>query len=216
MRNIIFDMGNVLIHFKPERFIAREGVDDAADRELLLETVFHSPDWPRLDLGELNTDELAARLLPRLPDRLRDVGRRLICAWYDPIEPIPGMADFVRQCKERGWGVYLLSNAGFNQREYWPGIPGNECFDGVVVSAFEGCLKPDPAIYRTLLARYRLDPADCVFVDDMPVNVRGATAVGMRGVVFDGDVDALRWTIFGESHDFTPTNAKGASPCSTD
>ena len=216
MPNIIFDMGNVLIHFKPERFIEREGVADGADRRLLLETIFRSPDWPRLDLGELKEDGLAALLLPRLPERLRGVGQRLICRWYDPIEPIPGMADLVRACKARGWGVYLLSNAGLNHREYWPGVPGSECFDGAVVSAFEGCLKPDPAIYRTLLARYRLDPVDCVFVDDMPANVRGATAVGMRGVVFDGDVDALRRAIFGEFPDTIPTNAKGASPCSTD
>ncbi len=197
MQNIIFDMGNVLIRYAPEHFVEREGVADPADRALLLENIFHSPDWPRLDWGELDEADLAARALPKLPPRLHAAALRLIFAWEQPLEPIPGMADFVRSCKARGCGVYLLSNASHRQPTYWPRIPGSECFDGAVVSAFEGCVKPLPEFYIALLTRYNLQAEDCVFIDDLPRNVAGAEAVGMRGVLFDGDVDALRRAVFG-------------------
>ena len=195
MQNIIFDMGNVLIVFDPARFIERAGVDDPADRRLLMDGVFRSPDWPRLDLGELSEEALAALILPRLPERLCDVARQLICEWHVPIEPVPGMAEFIGACKARGFGIYLLSNAGLNHRAYWHRIPGSEYFDGVVVSAYERCVKPHKEIYRRLLDRYGLRAADCVFVDDLPANVAGAVAVGMRGIAFDGSVDALRRAI---------------------
>ena len=54
-----------------------------------------------------------------------------------------------------------------------------------MVSGDEKVIKPDPAIYRILFDRYRLQPADCVFVDDSAKNVRGAEATGMRGLLFE-------------------------------
>jgi 2-haloacid dehalogenase len=57
-------------------------------------------------------------------------------------------------------------------------------FDGLVVSAHEGLLKPDPRIYRCLCERYGLAAQDCFFIDDRPENVAGARAVGMWGHVF--------------------------------
>lgn len=197
MRNIIFDMGNVLIAYDPERFLDREGIADAGDRRRLNAAVFGSPDWARLDRGELDEPEFADLALARLPARLHAVARRLIFHWEQPMEPVPGMADFVRECKDRGMGVYLLSNASRRQREYWPDIPGSALFDGAVVSAFERCVKPMPGIYRILLERYGLNAEECVFVDDVPANVAAAKDAGMEGILFGGDVRALRTAVLG-------------------
>ncbi len=108
------------------------------------------------------------------------------------MEPIPGMAQFVRECKAKGLGVYLLSNASARQPRYWPRIPGSECFDGAVISALERCLKPEVKIYRILLERYRLKADESLFVDDVAANVEGAARAGLRGFQFSGDVEALR------------------------
>ena len=192
MRNIVFDMGNVLIYFTPRHFIEREGIGDPADRELLMQAVYHSPEWPGMDRGELDEPEMEAIARARLPERLHAAAHRLIWSWEVPVEPVPGMAELVRACKARGMGVYMLSNASRRQPEYFGSIPGSECFDGKVISALERRVKPDPEIYRILLSRFGLRAEDCLFVDDMPVNVSGAEAVGMKGFHFTGDVEALR------------------------
>ena len=192
MRNIVFDMGNVLINYDPVWFVERLGPLPEGDRALLLREIFHSPDWPRLDAGEIREADLEAAALARLPERLHAAARRLIYRWEEPSEPVPGMAEFIRACKGRGFGIYLLSNASLRQKDYWPGIPGSECFDGRVVSAEERCVKPDPRIYRILLERYGLRAEECLFVDDVPANVEGARARGMEAFLFTGDVGALR------------------------
>ncbi|MGX8706075.1 MAG: HAD family hydrolase [bacterium] len=195
MRNIIFDMGGVLLRFDPEHFLAREALSDA-DRALLMAAVFRAPEWPMLDSGALDEADMEPIALSKLPERLHAVAHRLIFDWEEPIEPIPGMAELVAECKNRGYSVYLLSNASRRQPEYWPKIPGSEHFDGGVVSAFERQVKPNPEIYHTLLNRFHLSPADCLFIDDMQRNVDAAIAVGMCAVRFTGDVQAIRKAIF--------------------
>ncbi len=192
MKNVIFDMGNVLIRFDPESFLDREGILDPEDRTLMMNAVFLSPEWPMQDKGTIDEAGLLGIVRGRLPARLHESARRLIFAWEKLSEPIPGMAGFVRECKAAGLGIYLLSNASIRQPSYWPDIPGSECFDGTVISAYERLLKPSPEIYRLLLRRFRLAAEDCLFVDDTPANVEGARAVGMQGFHFTGDVPALR------------------------
>ena len=198
IRNVVFDMGNVLIRFDPVHFVERAGVESPEDRKALLDAIFFSPEWPGMDRGDLDEPELYAIARRRLPERLHDAAHALIFSWEKPMEPIPGMADFARDCKRAGLGVYLLSNASRRQREYWPDIPGSEYFDGAVISAPLRLTKPDKAIYRALLDQFHLDAAECLFIDDMPVNVAGAIEAGMRGIVFSGNVSALRRAVFGE------------------
>ncbi len=64
-------------------------------------------------------------------------------------------------------------------------------FEGVVVSGVEGVAKPDPALFRLVLDRYRLDPAATVFVDDSPANVAAAAELGLRALLFH-DPETLR------------------------
>lgn len=192
LKNIIFDMGNVLIRYEPEYFIDRLGIESNSDRRLLLNSIFRSPDWPLLDRGELSEDELETRVRERLPERLHDYAHQLIFEWDVPIEPVPGMADFIADCKRAGTGVYLLSNASLRQREYWNRIPGHEHFDGRVVSAEVRCVKPMPEIYRYLVDTYKLDAQECLFVDDVWENINAAEQVGIRGFLFTGNVETLR------------------------
>lgn len=192
LHSIILDMGNVLLRYDPEHFLDRLEIYDPQDRALLLHEIFHSPLWPKLDSGELTEAGLEEHALKNLPQRLHAAAHKLIFAWDDPIEPTPGMAAFLTDCKSAGLGLYLLSNASARQPEYWPRVPGSPLFDGVVVSAFCRCVKPGEEIYRHLLEKYHLDPKGCLFVDDMEANVYTAEALGIHGFVFTGDVPALR------------------------
>lgn len=199
MKNLIFDMGGVLIRYDPEYFLMREGVLDSSDRDILMKAVFHSPEWAMMDMGLLDEAGMEPIALAKLPSRLHAVAHRLIFEWNNPLEPIPGMADFIRECKADGYGIYLLSNASTMQPTYWQQIPGSEYFDGVVISALEKCVKPQQEIFRVLLNRFQLEATDCVFIDDVQRNVDGAEAVGIKGVRFTGDVQELRSKILNQS-----------------
>ena len=192
MKNLIFDMGGVLITYDPEYFLTRSGIVDADDRAMLLGAVFRSPEWGMLDNGTLDEAGLEPIALSRLPERLHAVARSLIWEWFRPLEPIPGMAELIAAYKARGCGIYLLSNASYMQPEYWPDIPGSGLFDGAVVSALEKRVKPEPEIFHILLDRYGLRAEDCVFIDDMQKNVDAAEAVGIKGIRFDGSAEHLR------------------------
>ena len=192
LRNMIFDMGNVLIKYDPAYFIQRTGIADAQDREALLDAVFRSADWALTDAGVIDEDELLGRVQRHLPQRLHGFARELIFHWNEPLEPIAGMEEFIAECKGNGLGVYLLSNASRRQKEYWMDIPGSRYFDGAVVSAFEGCVKPDAKIFRNLLERFHLRAEESLFVDDVQENVAGAERAGLMGFHFTGDVNALR------------------------
>lgn len=195
LRNMIFDMGGVLTEFDPEYFVSTLNLDDPGDAELLLNEVFRCEGWKLNDLGESTEAELEEHVFARIPDRLHEAAHRLIFEWDRISRPIKGMAELVRDCKAAGLGIYLLSNATMRQPEYWPSIPGSEYFDGTFVSAFYRMLKPSRGIFEKMLAAFGLTAEECLFVDDMKVNVDGAVAAGLQGFHFTGDADALRTAI---------------------
>ena len=197
MKNIVFDMGNVLIRWAPAHFIEREGITDPSDAALLMSAIFRSDEWPMLDGGDIDEPEMLQIAKTRLPERLHKTAERLIFSWNDPIEPISGMAELIAGLKSEGKGIYLLSNASRRQAEYWPSVPGSGYFDGCIISAAEGVKKPSPEIYRLLLGRFGLKAEETVFIDDVKANADGAEAVGIKGIVFDGDAAKLRMTLAG-------------------
>lgn len=192
IRNVVFDMGNVLIHWKPNLFVEDLGVPEG-DRALLLREVFGSVEWIQMDRGTLSMEDGLDVICRRLPERLRGPARELTLNWWRRwLLPVEGMADLVRELKGLGYGVYLLSNAKEDLPLYFDRIPGSECFDGKIVSADWKLLKPQPEIYETLLREYGLRAEECLFIDDLNINIEGAWLVGMDGAIFDGDLPRLR------------------------
>ena len=195
LKNIIFDMGNVLIEYEPECFIERVGITDEADKQQLMCEIFLSQEWKLNDKGELDEAQLEEIVLKRIDKHLHEASHRLIYGWDRLSKPIDGMAQLVRDCKAAGLGVYLLSNASRRQPEYWVNIPGNEYFDDTFVSAFYLCLKPSAQIYTMALEKFGVKADQCLFVDDTLRNVEGAMQVGLHGFHFTGNADKLREAI---------------------
>ncbi len=192
IRNIIFDMGGVLISWHPELFIDRLGVAEA-DRPLLLREVFGSVEWIQMDRGVLSFEDASSSMCRRLPERLHGTVRELVFDWWKrPLVPMEGMADLVREVRSLGYGVYLLSNASVDLPRYFGRIPGSECFDGRIVSAEWKLLKPQPEIYRLLLRQFGLKAEECFFVADLSINVEAAVYTGMSGAIFRGAEDLRR------------------------
>lgn len=191
IRNIIFDMGNVLIHFRPEVYVGRLGVTEEEAHQLLRQ-VFRSVEWVQMDHGLIDEEEAVRRVCRRLPGHLHEDVRRLVFEWDEPIMPVEGMYELTEELKQAGYGIYLLSNASVRHPRYWPKIPASRFFDGLVVSAEEGIMEPREEIYLLLCSRFGLDPGECFFIDDLPANVETARYVGMDGMVFGGSAAEAR------------------------
>lgn len=191
IKNIVFDMGNVLLPFQPQTYLDTF-VETDIDKELLMQEVFHSLEWLQMDTGDLDIPEALASVQERLPERLHEVARRLFYEWPEILPPIEGMEALVLELKGRGLHTYLLSNVGryfYDIRRHAPAI---RHMDGELISADCRIVKPFPGIYHELFDKFGLVPGECYFVDDSSLNIYGAMQVGMDGFVFHGDVDALR------------------------
>ena len=191
IQNILFDMGNVLIHFDRKLFLDRLPVSEA-EKQLLLREVFLSVEWVQMDRGILTEPEAETQMCRRLPDHLHEAVHSLVSLWDEPMLPVAGMAELVEELKQNGYGIYLLSNASLRQHAYWHRIPGWQFFDGKIISADEKVMKPHPDFYRLALERFDLTPETCFFVDDVPANIEGALYCGIPGAVFHKDVTLLR------------------------
>ncbi|MBQ9648516.1 MAG: HAD family phosphatase [Oscillospiraceae bacterium] len=191
IRNIIFDMGNVLLRFEPELFMERLGVAPE-DRPLLWREIYHSREWVQMDHGTLLEADAAQIIAARVPERLRGAVEKLVTQWDRPLLEVEGMRELAAELKSMGYKLYLLSNAGKRQHDYWPRLPVSQYFDGKLISADVRLLKPDYAIYRLLCERFSLEPAECFFIDDNPPNIEAAYCCGIDGAVFHNDVAVLR------------------------
>ena len=191
IRNVVFDMGGVLIAWDPARIAARLDLEEE-DARLLEREIFRSVEWVSLDRGTLTETQALERFCARLPERLHPSAERCVYWWKEPLWPVEGMAALIGELKELGFGVYLLSNATSALHTYFPRIPGAALFDGKLVSADWKLLKPQHEIYEQFFSLHGLQPETCFFIDDAPVNIEGASRVGLWGTVFYGDLPRLR------------------------
>lgn len=193
IRNIIFDMGQVLIRFNTEVFLDRFASDyTTEERTLLLREVYLSAEWIMQDRGTHTPEQTVEIVCRHLPEKLHEAVYNLVCRWNEDIIPVEGMKELVEELKGKGYGIYLLSNAAKDLPDYWQRIPGHEYFDDLCVSAFHGFIKPQPELYRCALQRFKVVPEESVFIDDVPANIEAALNVGMQGIVYHDDIAELR------------------------
>lgn len=192
IKNVVFDFGQVLVRFDPA-YMVGVYVSDPDDKALLANVVFDRLYWNDLDSGRLGHDEAFELMSQRLPERLHDNARRIYDSWIVNLPEIEGMRELVSYIKaEHGVRCYVLSDISVYFAENSHRVPILSLIDGCVFSGEEGITKPDRRIYEHLIEKYRLDPAETVFIDDKPGNIEGAAAVGIKGYVFDGDSKKLR------------------------
>ena len=191
IKNVVFDCGQVLVHFEPS-YMVGVYVSDKDDKALLEKVVFDRLYWDKLDLGTITNEETVNEIKKRIPERLWDVSEKIYYNWIYNIPEIEGMKELIKRIKERhGVKVFLLSNiskyfaAHINELEILNG------FDGLVMSSEIGIVKPSVQIYEYLCKTYSLDPSQTVFIDDRLENIQGAKNYGIHGYLFDGNVKKL-------------------------
>ena len=184
--NVVFDVGNVLLAFRPEEILRRLLPGQEAHYPALLRRMFHTPYWAMMDRGTIRPEE-AAMMMGCSEPALRPLMETVMRGWNDCLDVIDEGVNALETCIAHGKRCYALTN-------YADGPFAESCrkhpdifsrFDGMVVSARLGITKPDPRIYRHLIDTYRLDPERTLFIDDSPINIEGALNCGLQAVLFD-------------------------------
>ena len=179
---VVFDLGGVLIDWNPRHLYRRLFNGDAVAMEHFLAHIC-TPEWNhQQDLGRTWADAVAERSA-RFPEHTAMI--RLYAERWDEMVAgaIETTVEILEALKAAGWPLYSVTNFS---AETFPRMverfPFLQLFDGIIVSGVERVGKPDRAIYRILFERYRLDPGQCLFIDDVAVNVTGSEAAGMPAI----------------------------------
>jgi len=188
IRNIIFDLGNVLLTWQPKEFLL-QFTPNVQRIEQFIPRVPLNSTWYEIDRGSITLDQARTIFLARHPEDA-DIIQFYFTRWLEMFTPIEGTVDLLGQVKQRGFRTYLLSNLTEKAHEYLTRkYDFFSLFDGQVFSFKEKRVKPEPEIYKRLLERYALVPAECIYIDDLALFVAVAKKLGMVGIVFTSPAD---------------------------
>ena len=189
IKNIVFDIGNVILHFDLDEVLPHFASNEE-EKDFLLKEVIHSPEWlsyALIDTGFLSREHA----ISIVEDRTNHKNDSLIEKFWYHYNEYSFIDDkvlcLILTLKKKGYSIYLLSNIN----EYtFKSIYDSKLFDivdGYVLSYLEHQVKPYKSIYLTLLDRFKLKPDECLFIDDNKKNVETAKDLGMIGEVVTPD-----------------------------
>lgn len=191
IKNIIFDMGRVLLKFDP--FVSLNTYcENEDDKNLIYKELFEGPEWIMGDEGKITNGQRYELVKERVPERLHRTLKLVVENWEMCMEPVDGALEFYRLVKEKGYNTYVLSNACNRFHSYFYRFYDMNSFGGIVVSSDVKMIKPNPAIYEYILKTYNLNPEECLFIDDVEVNVEAAKEAGIKGFVFRNNYEELK------------------------
>lgn len=190
IRNIVFDFGNVLVHFDPVSYI-RPFVHTPVEAAALSDLIFLSKPWKDGDRGLMDRPHIIDAICADHPEQAALI-RRIM----EPCDEMLTMPEdtpaFLRQLHQEGYRLFCITNTNESAYAYMrKAHPVLSELDGGIASFQEGLLKPDPRIFQLLLQRYSLKAEECLFVDDMPENTAAAIRCGYQALTLPG-ADQLR------------------------
>lgn len=183
IRNIVFDVGNVLVEYSWERMLEALHITGKAYDAVAKATAL-SPMWNELDRSFLSDEEILQGFINNAPEYEREI--RLV--WDNIPESIhcyDYSVEWVRKFRKKGYKTYILSN--YSKRGYEvtkQELPFVADMDGVLFSYEVKLVKPEPEIYQTLLEKFQLKPEECVFMDDNEKNIIAAREAGIHAIHF--------------------------------
>lgn len=181
--HIVFDIGNVLLAFAPQR--ALDQLVPEKDHALFKRFVLSGPEWVMLDRGDMNNVEAAQTICRHAEMQGReDQVLEYLNGFPATMEPLPA-SKMLDALHAMGKSVYALSN--FHAEAFQKVTKLNPFFeklDGKIISSHVHCLKPKAQIYQLLLKKYGLSCEQCLFLDDVKKNVLAAREQGMNAIEY--------------------------------
>ncbi len=196
-KNIIFDIGNVLIEYRWRDMLRDHGMEEARIEDFA-KNVFMDPLWEEFDLGNMPYEDIVAAYVKKYPDWAAEID------WFLHHTELMhiirhSVGELLGKLKEAGYDLYLLSNySEVLLNNHTEGAAFKEHIAGGVISYQVHAIKPDPAIYQHLFEKYNLKPEECLFFDDRQANVDGAKACGMDAILVTSEkqlVSEIQWLL---------------------
>jgi epoxide hydrolase-like predicted phosphatase len=188
IKNIIFDLGNVLISFKPAEYFEKNKYPDNI-KNTILSDIFGSNEWLMLDNGKITTQEAIEAISKKSSLNYKEIAH-IFNLRTDLMFPLDTNVRLLPELKKRGFRLYFLSNFPNDIfEEVRSGYYFFKYFEGGLISAEVKSSKPDIGIYKILLEKYSLDANECLFIDDIEKNVKTAESLGMKGIVTYGSLE---------------------------
>lgn len=188
MKNIIFDLGNVLLTFKPKEFLLgimedEKKVNSFTSKAIMTET------WLKLDRGTISVDNAIKKLKVDFPEEM-DMIDLFFTHWMDMFKPIKKNVKIAERLKQEGYNLYILSNFILEPcEEVNRRLEFFKLFDGAVYSYQMHHLKPENEMYAHLTEMYGLNPEESVFLDDHQECLIPAEEMGMKVIWVQEDTD---------------------------
>ncbi|MDD6435371.1 MAG: HAD family phosphatase [Clostridiales bacterium] len=189
IKNIVFDIGNVLVGYDWKRHYLNRKYPEECYEEVA-NAIWRSKDWDEYDRGVLSDDQITELFIKNAPGQEQLI--RMMTADYHGLCYKKDYAiDWINELKGQGFKVFYLSNYSYKMRTDCADALGFIPYmDGGIMSCDVKVIKPMPEIYRLLLEKYDLKAEECVFFDDMKVNVEGAEREGFFAIHFKDKAQA--------------------------
>ena len=190
IRNIVFDLGGVLIDWNPRYLYNKVFDQDMEKTEWFLNKVC-TPNWNEQQDAGRSLAEGTRLLTEQFPQYGEWIGM-YYDRWSEMFSgSIEGSVEILKTLKRKGQhNLYALTNWSAETfpwaRQQYEFL---QDFEGIVVSGEEKTKKPQEEIYHILIQRYQLDPHGSIFIDDNLENVEAARRIGLKGIHFQGALE---------------------------
>lgn len=194
VKNIVFDIGNVILNFKLEEILPKF-TDDVKDKKFIIDNIINSPEWLKyslMDTGYISKKAAISNIKDRTNHKNDNLVTNFLNNCFEYATVNKKVISLIKRLKENGYKIFLLSNINEDTFLY---VNKSELFnivDGYVLSYKEHKIKPYAAIYKTLIERYSLLASKTLFIDDNPKNIQTAKKLGfITAEVLPDDYDSV-------------------------
>ena len=186
MKNIIFDLGKVLIDYNFDVFYKE--LKYKPGLKILTESTFPILEF---ESGRITRQEFYQQLknIYKFEHSLADFEK----VWCSVFTELTGLVEYARELKEN-YNVFVLSNTDeIHFTNIWQDYPELHFFEDNLMLSYElDSVKPQKEIYERALGKFDLKPEDCLFIDDKPENIQGAREMGIAGILYTNFEDTKR------------------------
>ena len=173
IKNIIFDIGGVIVDYKFGDYVERLGLDKKTTKVLSTQ-VLYTPLWDKFSKGLVSAEEFLTETKKQVPEYAEYVDM----LWKTEnlrkmIPPFERTLNLIKQLKEKGYKLFVISDMEeYTIRYLKSTIEGFEdLFDDIIYSCRVGQLKKDGDVFDLAIKRFAINPEESIFIDDVQRNL---------------------------------------------
>jgi putative hydrolase of the HAD superfamily len=189
-KNIVFDLGNVLIDYSPHSIVANF-TQDVKVINLLVHEIFYKQEWLDLDQGIITYDQAYHSISHRIDSEYYPHLKEILNRWHDYLSDREEMIELLNLLKLNGYKLFLFSNTPHRFDEYKKNLKCLDYFEKTIISADIKLSKPNIEFYHSACQLCDIKPNESFFIDDSAQNIIHANKIEMDGYIYNGNLQLL-------------------------